>query len=130
MYYTYIHGNSYYVPEQSGATIGRFNKFRVDWDRRPRKDKQEFPSGKLMRWNVIRGGSGLNTWYFQKNKNNYGGYRILLSCRCGESTWMFPVTYDADITNRQLELVFRKFPKRLWLDDANIGSCQHRFILT
>ena len=122
MYYTYIHGTPYYVPSSHGSTIGRANKFKADWSRRPQRDKKEYPNEKLMRWNVIRGGSSLNPWFFKKNRDNWGGIRILLSCRCGESTWMFTDSYDADITNRQLKLLFEKFPLRYDLEDINVGS--------
>ncbi len=80
-YYTNAFGSMYHTPTTSSGTVGRSNKYRTDWSRRRYNDKKEYPLGKLMRWNSIRGTAVTNSYYFKKNKENWGGYRIMLSCR-------------------------------------------------
>ena len=36
----------------------------------------------------IRGRSIASSYHFKKHKNRFAYYRILVSCSCGESTWM------------------------------------------
>ena len=123
-YYTTTFGSMYHTPNGwGGQTVGSSNRFKYDWYSRKRRDKKEYPLGKLMRWNSLKGAIRTSSKYFKKNKDNFGGYRLLLSCHCGETTWMFEMSFDQDILNRQLLVWFDdKYPKRRFLEDANIET--------
>jgi hypothetical protein len=120
MYYTNDYGSFYHVPGIS-RTVGSHNRFRTDTNRRKAREKRWYALGKLMRSNSVRGTAVTISKYFRKHKDNFDGFRVILSCQCGETTWFLNESFDDDIINRQL-LVFwdDKFPKRRSVD-ANIN---------
>lgn len=124
MYYTMTYGSFYHIPlGWKGRTVGSSHKFSSDWGRRRIRDKKDYPLHKLMRWNSMRGTAITTSQYFKKHKENFGGYTILLSCQCAETTWLFNISFDQDILNRQLLVFFDdKYPKRRHLEDINIAS--------
>jgi hypothetical protein len=122
MYYTTTYGFFYHIPAIS-RTVGSSNRFKTDWSRRKIRDKKEYPEAKIMRWNSMRGTVVTTSQYFRKHKDNFGGYGILLSCKCAETTWMFNISFDQDILNRQIVVFFDdKYPKRRYLEDVNIAT--------
>lgn len=124
MYYTMTYGSFYHIPNGGrGATVGSSNRFRLDWNKRKYRDKHEYPLNRIIRWNAIRGTTVTTSTYFKKHKDNFGGYSILLSCECAETTWLMNISFDQDILNRQLLVFFDdKYTKRKYLEDVNITS--------
>src|SRR5277367_1661733 len=85
-----------------------------------RGDK-EYDYSKLLRKNSIRGVCSSNPYLFKRNKCSYGSYLVLISCKCGESTWMFAgPSDDPNINNRKLKGNIYKYSRKFRLPNINI----------
>jgi len=75
----------------------------------------------ILRNNSIQGTCSTSSFFFKKHKEGLGTYRILITCKCGESVWMFPGPCDDPLPkNRTLRGDFYKYPQRYWMKDFNV----------
>lgn len=122
LYYTNVFGQVYHLPNEAKGTVGRTNKAYSDYRDRPWQSNRSYFHENYLRSNGIRGTAVTSSWYFKKTKSHWGGYRIMLSCKCGYSTWMFQITGDAETWLRLPGLDLKKYKYRTRLEDPNIGK--------
>lgn len=93
------------------------NKVEQNWGCKTSISNVKF----IMRTNSIAGTCSTSSFLFKKHKIGVGSYRILISCKCGQSIWMFPGPCDEALPlNRKLKGNFYKYPECEWLMDVNV----------
>jgi hypothetical protein len=116
-YYTNTIGLSYtgyYNPRGSNRALQDLSSYS-------QRDDKEYDYDKLLRENSIRGVCNASSYIFKIHKESWGSYRVLVSCKCGQSTWMFPgPSSDPLPNNRKLKGNFYKYPERVWLANTNV----------
>jgi hypothetical protein len=112
-YHTNTIGIGYHTQDNARGT----NKVEQNWNYKNSTNNWSF----FLRTNSIAGTCSTSSFLFKKNKVGIGSYRILVSCECGQSTWMFPGPCDEVLPlNRKLTGNFYKYPERQWLTDINV----------
>lgn len=119
LYYTFAFNRIYHVPAISGGTVGKANRGRTDYYNRPYMFLKSQFHENWLRSNGVRGVAATSSWYFKKKKDKWGGNCIILSCKCGNSHWMFNISGDHDVWLRQASLDLRKYKERHSLEDPN-----------
>lgn len=116
-HYTNIIG----VPYHSTYNVRGSHRALQDLDSYSLRDDKEFDYDKLLRENSVRGVASTSSFIFKRFKDDWGSYRVLVSCKCGQSTWMFPGPHaDPNPNNRKLRGNFYKYPQKFWLPDINV----------
>lgn len=94
-----------------------------DYDGLRDRDDNEYDYEKLMRENGIRGVCSFSTFVLKNFKDDFGSYRIGISCNCGQSIWMYHgPTDNPHLLNRKvLVFLYDHYKYRRRLPGANLG---------
>jgi len=119
-YYSTIMGITYHT-EHSLTTE---NSPKYDMENYSKRGDYPYDYSKLLRENSIGGTVAVSSFIFKRIKDNSGSYRVVISCQCGQSTWMFTgPTSDPNLVNRKLTLtyeIFKRYTRRYRLSGINV----------
>jgi len=110
-YITNLASLQYHNPEWSG---GRgHNRGVADRYTYRFKDEIEYDLNHLMRWNSQRGTASISSYKMKNQKDQWGGYRQVVSCKCGLSLWMYPgPTSNKNFLNRKKHISITHYRRR------------------
>ncbi len=103
-FYSYTHGANY----SSIRSIKGVNRFMTDVRYLPDlnhylTESEKIDDKEFMRRVNVRGVCSMNPILFKRKPGGFASYRIIFTCECRQSIWMFPVnSFDDNYANRKL----------------------------
>lgn len=119
-YITNLAGLSYHSPEWHAVACHGSARAISDKTYYRFRDDREYDYGKLMRENSVRGVASFSSFIVKKQKDQWGNYRQVISCKCGLSAWMYPgPTADQNFLNRKKHITISHYKPRRIIEGLN-----------
>lgn len=121
-------GKPEYITNLVGVTYHNLEWNRGNGSHRAQYDKQtyrlrdekEYDYDKLLRENSLRGVASFSSFIVKKQRDSWGSYRLMISCKCGLSKWMYPgPTNDQLMLNRKKLITIDHYKHRRNLEGVN-----------